>query len=133
MDLKRGHLTVEDSKNGEKRGVRLVAPAVAELRERSKVRALDDDRVFRDAKSVGWAFGRALKKAKILDFKVHDLRHTAASYLAMNGASPSEIAAVLGHKTLAMVKRYSHLPDAHVAGVVDRMAEKFLADIGGAK
>jgi site-specific recombinase XerD len=42
----------------------------------------------------------------------------------MNGASLAEIAAVLGHKTLAMVKRYSHLSDNHTAGVVERMNNK---------
>ena len=43
------------------------------------------------------------------------------TYLAMNGASLVEIAAVLGHKTLQMVKRYAHLSEAHTAGVVARM------------
>ncbi len=42
----------------------------------------------------------------------HDLRHSAASYLAMSGATLAEIAEVLGHKTLAMVKRYAHLTEA---------------------
>jgi hypothetical protein len=37
------------------------------------------------------------------------------------GCTPSEIAGVLGHKTLAMVKRYAHLNDAHIDGVVQRM------------
>ena len=63
----------------------------------------------------------ALKVAGIEDFRFHDLRHSAASYLAMNGASMAEIAEVLGHKTLQMVKRYSHLSEAHTAGVVARM------------
>ena len=63
----------------------------------------------------------ALRNADINDFRFHDLRHTAASYLAMNGATLAEIAEVLGHKTLQMVKRYAHLSDQHVAGVVERM------------
>ena len=56
----------------------------------------------------------------------HDLRHSAASYLAMNGAYLSEIAEVLGHKTLAMVKRYAHLSEAHTTKVVTRMNEQIL-------
>ena len=63
----------------------------------------------------------AVKLAELEDFRFHDLRHSAASYLAMNGASLAEIAEVLGHKTLQMVKRYAHLSDQHVAGVVERM------------
>ena len=51
----------------------------------------------------------------------HDLRHTAASYLAMNGASPLEIGDILGHKTLAMVRRYSHLATEHKAKLAERV------------
>jgi integrase len=51
----------------------------------------------------------ALKAAGIEDFQFHDLRHTTASMLAAHGASLLEIADVLGHKTLSMVKRCSHL------------------------
>jgi site-specific recombinase XerD len=42
----------------------------------------------------------------------------------MSGASLAEIAEVLGHKTLQMVKRYSHLSEAHTVGVVARMNKK---------
>jgi integrase len=58
---------------------------------------------------------------KARNFRFHDLRHSAASYLAMNGASLAEIADILGHKTLQMTKRYAHLSEAHTAGVVARM------------
>ena len=68
-------------------------------------------------------WNEAVAKAKLKDFRFHDLRHSAASYLAMNGATASEIAAVLGHKTLAMVKRYAHLSESHTASVVARMNE----------
>ncbi len=71
-------------------------------------------------------FKRAVAAAGIKNFRFHDLRHTCASYLAMNGATTAEIAEVLGHKTLAMVKRYSHMSEGHVGGVVERMNEKFI-------
>lgn len=67
---------------------------------------------------------RILLDCKIEDFRFHDLRHSAASYLAMNGASLAEIAEVLGHKTLQMVKRYAHLSEAHTASVVEKMNNK---------
>lgn len=66
----------------------------------------------------------ALKLAMVDNFRWHDIRHTTASYLAMNGASLAEIAEVLGHKTLAMVKRYAHLSDGHVSNVVASMNAK---------
>jgi len=60
------------------------------------------------------------------NFRFHDLRHTAASYLAMSGATLAEIAEVLGHRSLQVTKRYSHFLDSHTAGVVERMAAQFL-------
>ena len=67
---------------------------------------------------------KAIKQAKIEDFRFHDLRHTAASYLAMDGASATDIAEILGHKTLQMVRRYSHLSEAHTKKVVASMNTK---------
>jgi integrase len=67
------------------------------------------------------AWARALQQAGITDFRFHDLRHSAASYLAMNGASLVDIAAILGHRTLQMVQRYAHLAEGHTAAVVARM------------
>lgn len=134
MNLRWGHIdftrrtaTLHQTKNGERRVLPLSGPALALLKERAKIRRIDTDLVFPGeddpsrpiALQGAWEF--ALKKAGIEDFRFHDLRHSAASYLAMNGASLAEIAEVLGHKTLAMVKRYSHLSDSHVAGVVERM------------
>jgi integrase len=73
----------------------------------------------------------ALKNAGIEDFRFHDLRHSAASYLAMNGASLAEIAEVLGHKTLQMVRRYAHLSEAHTTNVVASMNEKIFGAENG--
>jgi integrase len=70
---------------------------------------------------IRYAWYQALKQAGIADFRFHDLRHSTASYLAMNGASLVEIAEVLGHKTLSMVQRYAHLSEGHTRSVLDRM------------
>ncbi len=56
-----------------------------------------------------------LKVTQIKDFRFQDFQHSAASYLAMNSASLAEIAELLGHKTLRMVKRYSRLSEVHAA------------------
>jgi integrase len=100
------------------------------VKEHAKARHTGNDLVFPSIRgtvsnqSLRRAWDAALAASKIDNFRFHDLRHSAASYLAMNGATPGEIAAVLGHKTLAMVKRYAHLSDAHVEGVVERMNER---------
>jgi integrase len=126
VDLKRGTLTFHQTKNGERRAVPLTGQALALMGQHAKVRRLDTMLVFPNAtgkRPVGIreAFEGAVERAGIVDFRFHDLRHTFASYLAMNGASLLEIAEVLGHKTLAMVKRYAHLCEAHTRGVVERM------------
>ncbi|MET0014784.1 MAG: site-specific integrase [Sedimenticola sp.] len=136
VDLHQGRITLLETKNGERRVVPLVGKALELLKEHAKVKRLDTRLLFpgrlkrKDIKPVDlrlpWL--EALKKAQIDDFRFHDLRHSAASYLAMNGASLAEIAEVLGHKTLQMVKRYSHLSEAHTAGVVSRMNESIFGE-----
>jgi integrase len=119
-------LTFHATKNGETRAVPLTGYALDILTQHVTVRRLDTQFVFPDATgtrllSIRDAFEGAVARAGIADFHFHDLRHTAASYLAMNGASLMEIAEILGHKTLSMVKRYAHLSEAHTSGVVARM------------
>jgi integrase len=63
----------------------------------------------------------ALSLAGISNFRFHDLRHTCASMLAMSGASLLEIAEVLGHKSISMTQRYSHLCVEHKATLTDRV------------
>jgi integrase len=51
----------------------------------------------------------ALKRANIVDFKFHDLRHEAISSLVERGFSDQEVATISGHKSMQMLKRYTHL------------------------
>ena len=129
VDLKDNRAWIGETKNGHPRTLMLAGPAAALLKERARVRRIDDDRVFvrldgRQPSDYNVPFAAALATAKIKNFRFHDLRHTAASYLAMSGASTLEIAEVLGHRTLSVVRRYAHLSDAHKAGVVQRGVDK---------
>ncbi len=140
IDLARKVATLHETKNGERRILPLAGPALELLKARAKVRRLDTDLLFPGRKrqadgsikpvDLRTPFETALKVAGVEDFHWHDLRHTAASYLAMNGASLAEIAEILGHKTLQMVRRYAHLSDAHVAGVVERMNARYFGEGG---
>lgn len=126
VDLKRGTLTFHQTKNGERRTVPLTSQALTLMQQHARVRRLDTSLVFPNAEGKQFyrfreAFENAVERAGIKDFRFHDLRHTAASYLAMSGASLVEIAEVLGHKTFNMVKRYAHLSEAHTRSVVERM------------
>jgi integrase len=124
-------IILRDTKNGETRAVPLVSTAFGLLKEYSKVRRIDTAMVFPRAgiksnqpMSIRVAWDNAVTAAKIENFHFHDLRHTCASYLAMDGASLAEISEVLGHKSLEMVKRYAHLSEQHTMGVVERMNRK---------
>ena len=130
IDLTQGRITLTETKNGEIRVVPLTGHALGLLRKHAKVRPIDTNLLFpgkvkrnrpQDLRPPWLA---ALKSAEINNFRFHDLRHSAASYLAMNGASMAEIAEVLGHKTLQMVKRYAHLSEAHTTSVVAAMNER---------
>jgi integrase len=128
MDLTRGVARLARTKNGESRTLPLTGHALAVLKDRAALCRSDTALVFpseqgRTPASLRKPWERALAEAGVANFRFHDLRHTAASYLAMTGATPTDIAAVLGHKTLAMVKRYAHLSDQHVSQVVARMNE----------
>jgi integrase len=131
-------IILKDTKNGSTRAVPLAGLAFDEMKALSKVKRIDSKLIFASKQtpkpgkaikpiSIRTAWETALRKAGIENFHFHDLRHTAASYLAMNGASLAEIAEVLGHKTLQMVKRYSHLSEQHVLGVVERMNKKIFS------
>lgn len=136
IDLNRNAIILQDTKNGERRVLPLAGYALGLIREHrrkgreGKLHRIGIALVFpapHDAAKpydIRTAWDAALKAAKIDDFRFHDLRHSAASYLAMDGASLTEIAEVLGHKTLAMVKRYTHLSEAHTHSVVARMNER---------
>lgn len=128
VNMQRQTMTFQETKNGERRTVPIVGMAATILAERRKVRRIDTDLVFPGVTGrpleIGKMFREACARAEIKDFRFHDLRHTAASYIAMNGGTLAEIAEVLGHKTLQMVRRYTHLTEGHTRGVLERMNER---------
>jgi integrase len=132
IDLKRRQLALHETKNNERRVVPIVGYALEVLSEHGKIRNIESDYVFPKCAQNGQAairkaWQKAVGEAKLENFRFHDLRHTAASYLAMNGATLAEIAEVLGHKTLLMVKRYAHLSEAHTSSIVEKMNAKIFS------
>jgi integrase len=133
VSFERNTITLFQTKNKEVRVVPLVGIAKTLVQEHGKVRSLKNPYVFQGrhhthAKFPRKAWATVLKKAEVENFTFHDCRHSAASELAMNGASLHEIAAVLGHKTLAMVQRYAHLSEQHTMSVVERMNKAVFGD-----
>lgn len=131
IDWERRRLVLEQTKNGDRRAVPLVPVVMDRLHKARAAVGLIFPSVKPGYSSKPWDFNRgwkrALREAEIKDFRFHDLRHCCASYLAMNGATTGEIAEVLGHRTLSMVKRYAHLCDSHIAELVNRVSNRIIA------
>lgn len=125
VDVVRSVATFRETKNGETRTVPLSSSVLECLQQERKRRIVLSPNVF-PCVDIRTAWENVVEKANLKDLRFHDLRHTAASHLAMNGASTLEIAAILGHKTLSMVKRYSHLSVSSTALALNRMNEEIL-------
>ena len=133
IDFERQVITLMETKNGEIRVIPLQGHALALVSDLARYNNIREGYLFPSditdkPVDITKAWRNVLKRAQINDFRFHDLRHSAASYLAMNNASLTDIADVLGHKTLAMVKRYAHLSEAHTKNVVSQMNERIFGD-----
>lgn len=69
---------------------------------------------------------KIIKNIGLSDFHIHDIRHTTASYIAMNGGSLLDIAEILGHKSIVMARRYSHLTQKHTASIIENVSNNLL-------
>jgi integrase len=125
-----GRAIVRETKNGETRSLPLVGKALEALRTLKLQGSAKSEWVFPQPSGFPGPYENfdgvwydALSAANLEDFRFHDLRHTTASYLAAQGASLLEIADTLGHKTLSMVKRYSHLAQSHKVSAIEKMAK----------
>ena len=126
VDLVRSVAHVGRTKNGDPKVLPLV-PAVVECLKGFSANAKATAPVFASPRYPERPYGfepcwhEALRVARIRDFRFHDLRHSCASMLAQSGATLLEIGDLLGHRQLAMTKRYSHLTTQHKAALVNRV------------
>lgn len=125
IDLSRRLLLVRQGKNGLARYARLnsvALKALDDLRKRGDGTGL----VIRNLAGEPLAgprywFEKAIKKAGLADFHWHDLRHSFASRLTMAGVGLRAVQDALGHKSVAMTVRYSHLAPDFLQDVVDKL------------
>jgi len=131
VDLKHGFINLSRTKNGERRQI----PINDTLRETLKglTRRIDVPWVFyeviQDKKQnkeivkrlgdIKRSFNTACRKAGIHDFVFHSLRHTFASHLVMAGVDLTTVSRLMGHKSLTMTLRYSHLAPNHLSAAVN--------------
>ncbi len=130
VDIFKGRIILHHTKNGERRAVPLKGLALQLLQAHLSSMQQDIGLLFPSKENpqkpmdLRFPWEQALRRAAIKNYTWHDNRHSCASYLLMAQCSLAEIAEVLGHKTLAMVKRYAHLSETHTAQVVERMNQQ---------
>lgn len=147
VDFKHGTITLRqgETKNDDARALPLVGDAFELLQARAKVRMLHDDRVFPptdrakkatrldlrtpwegaiEKAGLGTYEGEGKERRFVPNFRWHDLRHTAASYLVMSGVDLISVARILGHRQLQMTLRYSHLAPGKVVEHGNALAQR---------
>jgi len=142
VDLKNRVLTIPRSKNGDTRHVPLSDEAIEVLKAiRSDTRVTSpwcfpsqNPMTHVDAQNFyRRAFLPALAKAGIKDIVWHTLRHTTASRLVMAGVDIRTVSEIMGHKTLAMTMRYSHLSGDHLSRAIGRISEGVIPEVTDTK
>jgi integrase len=132
VDLPRRQITIPRSKHG---GVRYIPlnsaaeKALLTLRTRSNgsgavmvsAQSGHGYRAGHPLKTPREWFDASCRKAGVLDFTWHCLRHTFASRLVMAGVPLRTVQELLGHKTIQMTIRYSHLAPGHMQEAVDKL------------
>ncbi|GAB3675179.1 hypothetical protein GCM10028792_12730 [Salinisphaera aquimarina] len=134
VDLTRRTVTLRDTKNRETRAVPLVPTALATMEQAlsNPIRPIDTDLVFfgepgRDGKRRGFEYKPVWRLIKIElgmdDLRFHDLRHEAVSRFVELGLSDQEVAAISGHRSMQMLRRYTHLRAEDLVGRLDALGD----------
>ncbi|MCU1299209.1 MAG: phage integrase [Acidobacteriaceae bacterium] len=135
IDRKGNRILLPQTKNGATRTVWLNALACKVLDSIPRNDARSTDRLFpaseHTPENVSLAFLRACRKVEIADFRLHDLRHTAASWMRRSGADIHTVARQLGHKDLRMAAQYQHLADDYLEDAIKGLDRVFVYEVPG--
>lgn len=130
VDMVHGFVNLSDTKNGDGRQIAINDALMTVLkslpREKGVPYVFFDPETKKRFGDVKTSFNTARNKAG-LDKKVifHTLRHTFASHLVMNGTDLTTVSKLLGHKSLTMTLRYSHLAPNHLEKAVNSLNSVF--------
>jgi integrase len=118
VDLTNNNIHVRRTKSGKMRIVPIhpeLYEVLKELRPRRNSEYVfigERGQKLEEGSQLRTSFEAAVRKAELGTFTFHDLRHNFASELVMKGADLRTVQEYLGHSTLMMVQRYSHLSES---------------------
>ncbi len=129
VNLTKRTVFLSDTKNNDVRTVPLTDKAYSTIKEvlDFPIRPGDTNLLFygnpgRDGKRRPYQSGRvwddALVRAEITNLRFHDLRHEATSRLVEAGLSDQQVSAITGHKSMQMLKRYTHLRNEDLVSLI---------------
>lgn len=132
VDARRRIVRLLETKNTSPRTVPLTRKAAAALKEAlaHPLRPKDCELIFfgepgREGKRRPYNFnkvwGEIKERVGLDDLRFHDLRHEAVSRLVEAGLSDQEVAAISGHRSMQMLRRYTHLRAEDLVGRLDRI------------
>lgn len=134
VDLKKRTILLKDTKNGSTRMVPLGPEATEVMRAAldNPIMPIDTDLIFfgepgRDKKRRPYVITKLwanLKKREgFADLHFHDLRHEAVSRLVEAGFSDQEVSAISGHKSMQMLRKYTHLRAENLVEKLDKLSQ----------
>lgn len=135
VDLKSGLITFHKTKNGHKRTVPVTGHALELIKAIASERRFNTEYIFQSPRTgkplaIENVFKAALGRAGIENFRFHDLRHSAASYMVMAGVDMRTVAEILGHRDLKVTHRYAHLSRKHVSDAVEKLDGAIFGKLG---
>jgi integrase len=126
IDLENKYISIPDSKSGKRRDIYINDFLHGELS--AWLENLKGEKVF-PVEDFKKSFRSACNRAGIMDFRFHDIRHTFASHLVMEGIDLTTVKELMGHSNVQMTTRYSHLSPGHKRDAVNCLANKYSSNV----
>ncbi len=125
IDLENGYIDLPDTKNNTSAKIPInetIKNVLSNIQRRLDIPFVFFNEITGQRQNeIHYSFRKALERAKITDFRFHDLRHTFGSYLAMNGVTLPALKQLMRHSDISMTMRYIHLMPSYTKDAVGKL------------